>query len=224
LRPDGLRARVESGDFQMNMFAGGLAALSALAAATSAAAAPVLWDVASGGNGHYYELAGSPATPSNPIPGLTWSAALADAASRSYLGRQGYLVTITSQAENAFVAALDPYGVWAAGSDAEAEGVWKWVAGPEAGQVFWNGATVTYADWAQGNPGGGGDGLLVSSYPDGKWRDPSAYGYEPSAFYVVEYGGLETGVPEPATWAIMILGLGAAGAAMRRERARLAAV
>jgi hypothetical protein len=35
-------------------------------------------------------------------------------------------------------------------------------------------------------------------------------------------GGTDTGVPEPATWALMILGFGGAGATLRRRRAAVA--
>jgi hypothetical protein len=35
-------------------------------------------------------------------------------------------------------------------------------------------------------------------------------------------GGTDTGVPEPATWALMILGFGGAGATLRRRRAAIA--
>lgn len=200
----------------MKKLAGGLAALSALAAATSASAAPVLWDVASGGNGHYYEVIGLP-TPADPTPAsLSWSAALIDAAGRSHLGLQGYLVTITSAAEHDFLLTYTS-SFWTAGSDADAEGVWKWTAGPEAGQVFWNGATVTYANWSPGEPGNTtAQNALRVQGTENLWFDAAAF--ERSG-YVVEYGGLEAGVPEPATWAMMIMGFGAAGVAVRRRRA-----
>ena len=46
------------------------------------------------GNGHFYEFISA--------PGINWTNAKADAETRSYQGQQGYLVTITSQAENDF--------------------------------------------------------------------------------------------------------------------------
>jgi len=59
-----------------------------------AAAAPVQWLVSAGGNGHYYEaVLGS--------PGLTWRTASQQAETRG-----GYLATITSAEENAFVFGL----------------------------------------------------------------------------------------------------------------------
>lgn len=42
--------------------------------------------------------------------------------------------------------------------------------------------------------------------------------------YSVRWDNLNTGVPEPATWGLMILGFGMAGAAMRRRRLVLAAI
>jgi hypothetical protein len=56
-------------------------------------------------------------------------------------------VTITDVAENTFVGDLvGPFGpypngvAWIGGSDAAVEGQWRWVDGPEAGDLFWNGA------------------------------------------------------------------------------------
>lgn len=40
--------------------------------------------------------------------------------------------------------------------------------------------------------------------------------------FTVGVGGVAGGVPEPATWAMMILGFGAAGATIRRRRSLLA--
>ena len=70
-------------------------ALASLLGLGAAQAAPVQWTVASGGNGHWYEAISSPNT--------SWTAARAAAEARG-----GYLATITSAAENTFVAALVP--------------------------------------------------------------------------------------------------------------------
>jgi hypothetical protein len=89
-------------------------------------------------NGHYYQyVSGS----------VNFDTALNSAASMSYLGFQGHLVTITSAEENAFVIALAAgNSFWIAGSDAQQEGVWRWVAGPENGQI------IRPTFWARGEP------------------------------------------------------------------------
>jgi hypothetical protein len=92
------------------------------------AAVPVLNPV----NGHYYDFVEG---------GFGFAAALTDAASQVYLGASGHLVTITSASENDFIVNtfLRPASAdfaWIAGSDAASEGVWRWVAGPEAGVQF----------------------------------------------------------------------------------------
>ena len=51
---------------------------------------------------------------------------------------------------------------------------------------------------------------------------PETYGYAPIGLSEVRFTG--SAVPEPATWAMMILGFGAAGAAMRNNRRRQAAL
>ena len=74
----------------------------------------------------------------------TWTKALADAESLTYKGVKGHLATITSESENLFVR--DRLGqarnVFLAGSDKDTEGQWKWNAGPEKDQVFWEARCV----------------------------------------------------------------------------------
>src|SRR5699024_6028030 len=48
-------------------------------------------------NGHFYDFI-------NKGSSLTWHAAKAEAETKSYFGRQGYLATITSAEENGFIA------------------------------------------------------------------------------------------------------------------------
>lgn len=176
-----------------------LASAAAVAAGT-ATAAPIL----NTANGHYYQYVAT---------GSTWTQAFAAAAASSYNGRQGYLATITSADERAFIAAnVTTLGAWLGGSDSETEGTWKWVSGPEAGQ------TMNYTNWYSGEPNnwGGNEDYLIMNWSGTQWNDlPDSPGYG----FVVEFSG---GVPEPATWAMMIGGFGAAGAVLRRRKLALA--
>jgi len=101
--------------------------------ASAVSSATVQWKSSDGGNDHFYELMAGP-----PI---TWDSARADAISQG-----GYLATITSDAENAFLTALYPTQAWIGGSDAETEGVWKWADGPEGGNL------ISYFKWRPGDP------------------------------------------------------------------------
>ena len=79
--------------------------------------------------------------------GITWSSARAEAESTGmkYHGLQGYLATITSDAENTFIQQKTQGVGWIGASDAAFEGDWKWVTGPEGrenngqGRLFWRG-------------------------------------------------------------------------------------
>ena len=178
-------------------------ALSAIAA--QANAAPVQWS----GNGHYYEFIST---------GLSFDDALAAAAASSFNGQQGYLATVTSQGEQDFIyASVTTSATWFSGSDRETEGTWKWVAGPEAGTTFWQAGvgTLTYANWSGNEPNNfGNENFLYGNWSGATWNDIGGG----SLGYVIEYGGLQAGVPEPASWALMIGGFGLMGAAMRRRR------
>lgn len=181
-----------------------MTAAGALAIAAPASAAPVLW----GGNGHYYEYIQS---------GADWDTARAAALASSYLGQQGYLVTITSAAENTFVDGLTGSLAWTGGNDIATEGTWVWADGPEADVIFWqDGVSVGFSNWAGGEPNDfypGEDAMHLNFYGNGEWNDyfnTSVHGY------IVEYG--RGAIPEPAAWALLILGFGVVGGALRRRR------
>ena len=191
-------------------------ALATLAAAP-AMAAPVLW----AGNGHYYEYVGG---------SFSFDAALAGAEAMTFGVYEGYLATITSEAENVFIGGLVVAGAgqytqtWVGGSDRETEGVWKWITGPEEGTVFWNGAAVAgqYHNWfrpQEPNDFNGEDGLSAYYFENLLWNDLST---SVGNGYVVEYrlAPVGPGVPEPATWAMMIVGFAATGACLRRRAAK----
>src|SRR5205823_6526520 len=105
---------------------------------------PVQWPVVQGGNGHWYQLV---------TDFRLWPDARSQAAAMG-----GYLATVTSAAENTWIKQnilpSAPVGtaVWIGGASFALNGVWSWVEGPEAGQVFWNnGSTITFANWGTVN-------------------------------------------------------------------------
>ncbi|MFB9108790.1 T9SS type B sorting domain-containing protein [Flavobacterium gyeonganense] len=153
--------------------------------------------------GHFYQFV--------PNVGITWTQAKAAAENSTYYGLKGYLTTI-SAADEAKLSGEQASGAgWIGGSDAETEGIWKWVTGPEGlanngtGTIFWNGLsngiTPNFAFWNNNEPNQLGDEDYAHiTAPNigisGSWNDLSNTGsldpgnsYQPKG-YIVEYGGM----------------------------------
>lgn len=184
-------------------------------AAFSLTAAPAATVTQFAGNGHLYEFVAT---------NLSWQGALAAAAAATPItGYTAHLVTITSQAEDDFLKTLTGSAtfVWAAGTDEDVEGTWKWAAGPEAGQTFFIFGTgsVGFSNWNAGEPNNvGTEDYLHFKANAGNWND--IFSTFPSGGYVVEYSLNSGAVPEPASWAMLLGGLGVVGTALRRRGSR----
>ena len=86
--------------------------------------------------GHYYEARYA-------SHDLDWASAKVEAESRSYLGVSGHLATITSQAEQDFLATLPAWtgsawiGAYQPQGSGEPDGNWQWVTGEPWGFAAW---------------------------------------------------------------------------------------
>ena len=138
-----------------------------------------------GVNGHFYK----------PIStGNTYTGARAASLLTTFKGQTGYLSTITSADEDAFIYANIPQSnIWFALTDEITEGIWIIDAGPEKGTIIktQNGQTAgnvvgQYNNWASGEPNNSGN----EDYPVTKWGGPQ-WNDLPNNFscaYVIEYG------------------------------------
>ena len=144
--------------------------------------------------GHFYEFV--------PVT-CTWSTAKTAAEGRTLYGLEGYLATITSQAENDFIRQKLAADAWIGGSDEAVEGTWRWVTGPESGTQFSSGSTPVggqFTNWNTGEPNnlGGEDYTEIFSTDGvGKWNDLN--GITTLTGYVAEYGGMPGDPPTQIT-------------------------
>jgi gliding motility-associated-like protein len=155
-------------------------------------------------NGHYYK----------PVSGaVSYSSAKTAAATQTYKGQQGYLVTITSAVEQDFVNLnTTQSNIWIALSDLDSEGTWYIDAGPEEGRIIWktsvsgitNSTTSSYSsagsaqggyytNWDSSEPnnsyGSTGEDHAVTKWNNGtKWNDLAATNTSSIGGYLIEFG------------------------------------
>jgi hypothetical protein len=188
--------------------------------ASAVSAAPVQWEVASGGNGHWYEFVTSAFGFVGDLE------ALAEAS--TFMGMSGYLVTITSQAEQDFLNSIWPGPLGSADgerydfgnnfaigiSDRDEEGVFRYIGGPEAGQI------ISYTNW---NPDEPNDFMEGEDYALGWWENTGNGGWNDANFagggYIVEYSAAPSVIPVPGALPLLLSGLAAVGfTRLRRTR------
>ena len=148
---------------------------------------PVQWRIEDGGNGHWYQGIAVP-------DGISWLDA--DTAARS---RGGHLATLTSSAEDHFVAFVvaDPIELWSYVDDGEAGGIrGPWFGGQrrEIGcdllSMEWvTGEAWAYTRWYPGNPNADcTSGLQLWDLNGGRaWQDNHDDRSSRSVGYIVEY-------------------------------------
>jgi hypothetical protein len=150
-----------------------------------------------GVNGHFYK----------PVTiGTTYTGARAASLLSTFKGQTGYLVTITSADENAFIFANVPQAnIWFAATDEVIDGKWVIDAGPEKGTVMKtsNGQNAgniagVYNNWAGGEPNGSNhseDYAVTNWNGQSTWNDLSNNWSNP---YIIEYGTWSN--PDDATF------------------------
>ena len=139
-----------------------------------------------GVNGHFYQ----------PVPsGNTYTGARAASLLATFKGQKGYLVTITSANEDAFIFNNVPQSnIWFAATDEVTDGRWVIDAGPEKGTVMktvngqlYGNIPGVYNNWAGGEPNGSNhsEDYAVTKWNGSQWNDLSNDWTNP---YVIEYG------------------------------------
>ncbi|NTU82996.1 MAG: hypothetical protein HGA45_27120, partial [Chloroflexales bacterium] len=164
-------------------------------------------------NGHFYEIVSIADT-------IDWPSARTAAAGRRYFGLQGYLATITSQAEADFIGTITA-DTWIGATDQDVDKVWRWATGPEGledggkGRIFFrqegwqsdagpqlcgvgtsigNQPADAFSNWdmAQPNDDPGGCAGNENFALVGATQVWRDATTDPVSSYVVEYGGLPT--------------------------------
>lgn len=136
-------------------------------------------------NKHFYKYVSN--------SGVTYANAKTGAASNSFKGKSGYLVTITSQSEQDFINNnITGNNIWIAITDAATttDGTWILDAGPELGTVLktQNGPTAgniegQYNNWCTGEPNGAGHS---EDYAVAKWNGGTCWNDLPNSYSAVQ--------------------------------------
>jgi hypothetical protein len=139
-------------------------------------ATPVQWTIEEGGNGHWYETI-------HTQTDICWSEAKSQS---EELG--GYLVTITTQEEQDFVAT------------ATDSSIWSWMGGwknPKSGWEWITGEPWSHANWHPNEPSGDGP-ALVKDYGNNHplWNDTWDCNVMPG--FIIEYDELPEELPSLA--------------------------
>ncbi|MGV1005389.1 MAG: C-type lectin domain-containing protein [Candidatus Nanopelagicales bacterium] len=159
-------------------------------------------------NGHYYGYYGTL---------MTWFPAKEAAANSVYQGMNGYLGTVTSQAEWSFVNAhtSPPGEYYLGGTDQETSQTWEWITGPAAERnVFWKLAvggcttglkgycspagTPRFNQWNSGQPDNAG---LIENYLTGNYGSANEWNDRPADvwLYTMREYSLPDGAANPLT-------------------------
>ena len=195
--------------------------IAGMICSTAAVATPVQWTVAEGGNGHWYDVVFS----TNP----TWSDANSQATGLVFAGSNGHLATFTTRAEQEFAIShlgggsqLNAMwiGAYQSAGAPEPYGGWQWVTGETWLGVAPNDPVIPRSDFGFNNTyfNGSPEGFAITWWNSGGINDYT--GAPNPAFgdgnggaargYLVEFE-VAAAVPEPSTWAMMILGFVAIG-------------
>ena len=180
--------------------------------------------------GHWYEVIRAWELDDILNDGLSWEDAQAFSESKG-----GYLATITSEAENEFIASAlldgDDDWIWLGGyqdqslvdNDAEnpAATGWKWVTGEAwsyTNWTFWEPGFFEANDWTPDQAwyveNGSEDYLMM--YGDGTWNDTDC---SLKSILVVEYDQEPAHAPVPGTLMLLGAGLAALGFVPRKKKA-----
>lgn len=201
-----------------------IASIAAIGAGTDrASAAPVQF------GSNYYDFVSA--------DDISWAAANTAASASVYLGLNGHLATVTSSAENSFLASNFATfsgfaGGWLGGqvTGSGSGGIGSWVVGPEAGQQFSLGGSAVlgaYANWGGIEPNNAPSavymnlGTLFAGIGPGQWADALnglSSGGDPIRGYLVEYEN--AAVPIPAALPLFATGIGVMGLLGWRRKKR----
>ncbi len=170
------------------------------------------WRAEAGGNGHLYEAVTAPA-------GITWSNAESYATAHG-----GYLATIGSKPENAFVFKLvDDAGFWTNNPQGQSWGPWLGGVKSADGNWAWsnNEGAFTYTNWNAHQPGkDSAQENRLMFYGEGKdHRQPEWGAADGGAMlqgFVVEYDSnpLPQSLPYVALFGVCVVGAIALGGAI----------